>query len=293
MVAKVDQRDACVWSTFASRHCERMTTTPSQTASAVRSLDKNGFVPLYYQIQRALMEKIHSGELRRGDLLASEGELARFYQVSRVTARQALQGLKASGYAFSQRGRGTFVTKSKIEDQQSQLRGFTEEIMQRGMVPSSRVLEQGVVDASNELAENLEVQIGAPVMILRRLRLADGTPMAVEKTYVSLARFPGIERTDFAEQSLYHTLREQFGVRVAWAAEAIEVLAATREESELLDIPAKTSVLSISRNTITAEQTPIEVTVSRYRGDRYRALIRIPAATIHIGERVYEEGYFA
>ncbi|NYF91600.1 GntR family transcriptional regulator [Tunturibacter empetritectus] len=292
MVVKVDQRDAYVWSTFASRHCEHMTTTPSQTASAVRSLDKNGFVPLYYQIQRALIEKIHSGELRKGDLLASEGELARAYQVSRVTARQALQGLKARGYAFSQRGRGTFVTKSKVEEQLSQLQGFTEETMQRGRVPSSRVLEQRVVDADNELAEDLEVQIGAPVMILRRLRLADGTPMAVEKTYVSLRHFPGIELTNFAEQSLYHTLREQFGVRVAWAAEAIEVMPATWEESELLDVPANTSVLSISRNTITAERMPIEVTVSRYRGDRYRALIRIPAATLPTSERIHEEKCF-
>jgi GntR family transcriptional regulator len=278
--------------TFLRRHCERMTTFPSQTASAVRSLDKNGFVPLYYQIQRALIEKIHSGELRKGDLLASEGELARAYQVSRMTARQALHGLKASGYAFSQRGRGTFVTKSKTEKHLTQLRGFTEDIIQRGMVPASCLLEQRVVDANDELAESLEIQIGAPVMMLRRLRLADGIPMAVEKTYIALRQFPGIERIDFVEQSLYHTLREQFGVRVAWAAEVIEILSATREESDLLDIPANTGVLSISRNTITADRMPIEVTVSRYRGDRYRALIRIPATTIHIGAKIYEE-YFA
>jgi GntR family transcriptional regulator len=277
--------------TFMNRHCERMTTLPSQTASAVRSLDKNGFVPLYYQIQRALIEKIHSGELRKGDLLASEGELARAYQVSRMTARQALHGLKASGYAFSQRGRGTFVAKSKIEKHLTQLRGFTEDIIQRGMVPASRLLEHRVVDANNKLAESLEIQIGAPVMMLRRLRLADGIPMAIEKTYIALRRFPGIERINFVEQSLYHTLREQFGVRVAWSAEAIEILSATREESDLLDIPANTSVLSISRNTITAGRMPIEATVSRYRGDRYRALIRIPATTIHIGARIYEDEF--
>jgi GntR family transcriptional regulator len=270
-----------------------MTIRPPQVASAVRSLDKNGFVPLYYQIQRMLIEKVLSGELREGDLLPSEGELARVYQVNRLTARQALHGLKTCGYAFSQRGRGTFVTVSRVEKNQTQLRGFTEDIMQRGMVPTSRLLEQRVVDANDKLAESLEVQIGTPVMMLRRLRLADGIPMAVEKTYIALRQFPGLERFNFIEHSLYHTLREQFGVRVAWAAEAIEVLPATREESDLLDIPAKTSVLSISRNTITAERIPIEVTVSRYRGDRYRALIRIPAATIHIGARIYEEEYFA
>jgi GntR family transcriptional regulator len=253
---------------------------PLQSGTAVQPLDKNGFIPLYYQIQRALMEKIHSGELSEGDLLASEEELARVYQVSRMTARQALHGLKARGYALSQKGRGTFVTKPKLEKNIMHLRGFTEDMKQRGMVPSSRLLEQSVVNATEELAETLRIDIGAPVMKLRRLRLADGTPMALEESNVPLRQFPGLERTNFAKQSLYFTLREKFGVRVAWADEIIEALPATREESELLTIPRKASVLAISRIITTTEQTPIEVAWSRYRGDRYRALIRIPTTTI-------------
>jgi GntR family transcriptional regulator len=82
-----------------------------QSRSSVRPLDRNGFIPLYFQIQRALRENIHSGELSEGDVLASEEELARTYQVSRTTARKALHGLKTSGYVCSQKGRGTFVTR--------------------------------------------------------------------------------------------------------------------------------------------------------------------------------------
>src|SRR5580693_423195 len=67
---------------------------------AIQPLDKKGFIPLYYQIQRALMEQIRSGQLAEGDPLASEEELSRYYQVSRMTARQALHGLKTKGYAF-------------------------------------------------------------------------------------------------------------------------------------------------------------------------------------------------
>jgi GntR family transcriptional regulator len=73
------------------------------------------FIPLYYQIQRVLMEKIHSRELSEGASLASEAELARTYGVSRMTARQALYGLKTSGYAAGQKGRGPFVTRPKME----------------------------------------------------------------------------------------------------------------------------------------------------------------------------------
>jgi DNA-binding GntR family transcriptional regulator len=251
-----------------------------QTAPHAHRLDKNGFIPLYYQIQRALMEKIQSGQLSEGDLLASEEELARVYQVSRMTARQALHGLKSRGYAQSQKGRGTFVTRPKLEKNIMHLRGFTEDMKQRGMQPSSELLEQTVMKASEEVGESLKIESESAVMKLRRLRLADGIPMALEESFIPLRPFPGLERVNFAKQSLYYILREQYGVRVGWADEVIEALPATREESELLTIPKRASVLSISRVIITTEQTPIEVACSRYRGDRYRALIRVPTTTI-------------
>lgn len=257
-----------------------MSKVQAQAGSAVQPLDKNGFIPLYYQIQRTLMERIRSGELGEGDSLASEEELARIYQVSRMTARQALHGLKTSGYAFSQKGRGTFVTRPKLEKNIMHLRGFTEDMKQRGMAPSSRLLEQTVVKATSDLAEQLKVKAEEIVMRLRRLRLADGIPMAIEESHIPLKQFPGLERFDFSKQSLYYILRENFGVRVAWADEVIEALPATREESELLTIPKKASVLSISRIIMTTEEIPIEVACSRYRGDRYRASIRVPTTTI-------------
>ncbi|MDQ2834749.1 MAG: GntR family transcriptional regulator [Acidobacteriota bacterium] len=96
---------------------------------------------MYFQIQRALTEKINSGELGQGDLLASEWELARAYQVSRITARQALHGLKSSGHAFSQRGRGTFVAKPKSEKYFMQVSGIMEDTIQHEMLPAYRILK--------------------------------------------------------------------------------------------------------------------------------------------------------
>jgi GntR family transcriptional regulator len=247
---------------------------------SVQPLDKNGFIPLYYQIQRALMEKIQSGELSEGDPLASEEELSRTYQVSRMTARQALHGLKVNGYAFSEKGRGTFVSRPKLEKNIMHLQGFTEDMRQRGMQASSRLLEQTVSVADEELSEKLHLQAGDPVMRLRRLRLADGTPMAIEDSHIPLRRYPGLERIDFAHHSLYATLREQFGVRVGYGDEIIEALPATGDEAELLTIPSRASILSISRVIFTAQESPIEASCSRYRGDRYRALIRVPTTTI-------------
>jgi GntR family transcriptional regulator len=226
------------------------------------------------------MDQIRSGELSEGDPLPSEEELGRVYQVSRMTARQALHGLKINGYAVSQKGRGTFVTRPKLEKNIMHLRGFTEDMKHLGMEPSSKLLEQNVISAEAELAEKLKVELDETVMRLRRLRLADGIPMALEDSYIPLRQFPGLEKISFAKRSLYSVLRENFGVRIAYADEVIEALPATREESELLTIPKKSSILSISRVIMTTEEVPIEFACSRYRGDRYRASIRIPTTTI-------------
>jgi GntR family transcriptional regulator len=244
------------------------------------SLDKGGFIPLYHQIQSALIERIHAGELSVGDCLPSEYELARSYHVSRITARQALNTLKSSGYAISQKGRGTYVAQPKLEKNIMHLRGFTEEMKRRGMIPSSRLLEQSVLQAPENLAEQLRVEANSPILRLHRLRLGDGTPMALEESNIPLKHYPGIERIDFAKSSLYAVLRDHYGVRAAWADEVLEALPATREDADLLSIPKAAIMLSISRIIMTTDEIPIEVATSRYCGTRYRASIRVPTTTI-------------
>ena len=246
-------------------------------AGTLITLNKCGFVPLYYQIQQALMQRIQSGELTVGDPLDSEEELSRRYQVSRMTARQALHGLKVSGYAYSQKGRGTFVSRPKFEKNEMHLQGFTEDMRHRGMTPGSRLLEQELVPASEDLLVKLHLHPGDNVLRLLRLRTADSIPMAIEESSLPLRHFPRLERFDFSQNSLYQILRENFGVQPGWADEMIEALPATSREAELLTIPKRTSILSITRTVMTMQDTPIEVACSRYRGDRYRALIRVPS----------------
>ena len=251
-----------------------------QSPSYTLSLDKAGFIPLYYQIQQALIERIQTGELLVGDCLPSEYELARSYQVSRMTARQALHNLKSRGYAQSQKGRGTYVTQPKLEKNIVHLRGFTEDMKQRGMLPSSRLLAQTVMLAKGVLAEQLRVEEDSSVLQLRRLRVADGNPMALEESHIPLKHYPGLERIDFASESLYKVLRDKYGVRAAWADEVLEASPATSEESKLLSIPKGAIMLSISRVIMTTTEIPIEVACSRYYGNRYRASIRVPTTTI-------------
>jgi GntR family transcriptional regulator len=239
-------------------------------------LDKQGFVPLYHQIQLALLERINRGDLKEGDLLESEEELSRRYRVSRMTARQALQSLKLKGYAISERGRGTFVTKPKLDKSIMQLRSFTEELRKTGITPSSRLLEQKVVQAKSELAEILKLEAGENVLHLRRLRLANKVPLAVEDSHILLSRFPGLDQIDFSNRSLYQTIRDRYSIQFGWADEVIEALPATKEEAELLSVTRRSSLLCISRTLMASDETPLEFAISHYRGDRYRASLRVP-----------------
>jgi GntR family transcriptional regulator len=244
------------------------------------ALDKSSFTPMYAQIQAQLLGMIRSGRLSAGDFLPSEEELSRVYSVSRMTARQALQLLKSQGMATRHRGRGTFVAQPKVEKDITHLSGFTAEMQALGMKPSSRVLKAETIAATDEIASQLGVKADTPIFRLSRLRLANGLPVAFEEVCLSQVRFPGIQNLDFALQSLYLTLRERYGVRLGVADEILEARAAGRLEAQLLDISPRSSLLVIQRTLRGVDGEPIETARSSYRGDRYRAVLRIPATTV-------------
>ena len=114
-------------------------------------------------------------------------------------------------------------------------------------------------------------------MMLHRLRLAEGDPVAIEQVWLPHTRFPGIEKLNYARHSLYETLRERFGVKIGLANEVLEARAAKREEAHLLKISHRASLLVISRTLLDTHGKPVETGHSLYRGDRYRAVLNIPA----------------
>jgi GntR family transcriptional regulator len=240
----------------------------SPAAPAVM-FDRRNIIPLYSQIEQSIMEKIKKGILAEGELLPSEQELARSYNVSRMTARQALHGLKQNGYVVTVRRKGTFVTTPKIEKTLISLRGA-------GMKPSSIVLEHGVIAPPADIIERLQLQTNEKVFKLRRLRLADKVPIAVEISYTPDKYFPGIDSIDFERESLYLVLQNRYGSSIGWSVDVIEAAKATAEESRLLTIPRGSGILSITRLVMSPEGRPIEACFSRYRSDRYRATVRIP-----------------
>jgi GntR family transcriptional regulator len=243
-------------------------------------LDKSSFTPMYFQIQAQLLKMIQSGKLRAGDPLPSEEELSRICGVSRMTSRQALQALKSQGFASRHRGQGSFVSQPLVKKDITHLCGFTAEMQALGIKATSRVLESGSLQASAEVASQLGIELNAPIYRMLRLRLADELPVAIEEIRLPHERFPEVEKLDFSRLSLYQTLRERYGIRVSRADEILEARSATLREAKLLDVRARASLLVISRTLFSTDGLPVETAHSVYRGDRYRAVLRIPATDI-------------
>jgi GntR family transcriptional regulator len=243
-------------------------------------LDKNSFTPMYFQIKTQLLKMIQSGQLHAGDTLPSETELSRIYSVSRMTSRQALQTLKNQGYISRHKGTGSFVSQPRVEKDIAHLCGFTAEMRALGLHATSQILEAGVSPASAEVASTLGVAVNAPIFHMLRIRLADKLPIAIEEIRLPYERFHGVEKLNFSRLSLYQTLREQYGIRMSRADEILEARVATHREADLLEIKARSSVLVISRTLWSTDGLPVEAGHSIYRGDRYRAVLRIPATVM-------------
>jgi|UPI00068A1CE3 GntR family transcriptional regulator len=251
--------------------------SPAFAADLYRPLDKESFEPLYAQIQSRLEELIRSGKIGVDDSLPGEAELSRNFGISRMTARQALEGLTNEGLTYRERGRGTFVSPPKVEKEITHLLGFTAQIRLLGRKATTRVLIAAVIPAETSIAAALELSPRDPVLRLQRLRSADDEPIALEEVWIPCGRFPGIETIDFGHHSLYETLRDRYGVRIGSSRETIGACGATGEQAKLLRIAPKASLLEVSRTLLDTEGCPMEVAHSLYRGDRYHAILTIPA----------------
>ncbi|GIV79044.1 phosphonate metabolism transcriptional regulator PhnF [Litorilinea aerophila] len=233
------------------------------------SIDPNSATPLYIQIKDRLQEQIEAGAFEAGERLPSERELAQMYSVSRMTARQALQLLQQTGLVLTRVGKGTYVNPKIHQDLQA-LTSFTQEMVSRGLVPSSRVLLAELQPAHHEVAVNLGIDPGDEVVVLQRIRCANEKPIALETAHLAHARFPGILNDhDFARVSLYQVLQGTYGVRLSWASQVIAARMPTPFERRALEMPSGTPVLSLARVSYDSNDRPVEYVRSCYHGERY------------------------
>jgi GntR family transcriptional regulator len=238
-------------------------------------LDRQSVVPLYYQIQQRLTEQIRSGELKPGELVPSEQEISARLGVSRMTARQALKSLCGRGLAYSQRGKGTFVSRMKLEKNFRQLLSFSEEMKVRGSQPRSKVLAFKHLRPEADVAEALDLSPADEVIFLRRVRIADSEPLCIEATHLPVRLCPNLLESFEPSGSLYRALAEHYGLQVHTADEVAEASLATVAEAKLLRVAVKSPVFRFTRTAYLHNGQPVEFVKSTYRGDRCKVVNRL------------------
>lgn len=237
-------------------------------------INKNSPIPLYYQLEEHIKELIENGQLIPGDALPPEREYAEKYQISRMTVRQAFTQLVNEGYLHRLQGKGTFVAERKIEQPLQGLTSFTEDMKSRGLNPGSQLIHFEIIPASIQIAGQLSIQEYGPVYEIKRIRLADGVPMALETNYISANLIKGLTE-EIVNQSLYAFIEGQLNLRIDSASQVIESSIANQKEANYLKIPKGAPVMLIQRNSYLQNGTPVEYVKSVYRADRYKFKIQM------------------
>jgi len=202
--------------------------------------------------------------------LPSERELSQMLGVNRMTLRRALQLVEAQGVLVRRQGDGTYVAEPKIERQAAELVPFTRGMERRGYDPGALVISQEQRPAESAVAKELDIPVAASVYYIRRLRLLNREPVMLERLTLPTRRFPGLERFDLSQRSVYDVLEKEYGVVVVRARQSLEPVAATDFEAELLEVEPGAPMMLERRLAYDQDDRPVEYGRDLYRGDRFR-----------------------
>jgi GntR family transcriptional regulator len=234
-------------------------------------MDRRSRVPYYVQLKEFLQERIQAGHWLPGQRLPSEAVLCDEFDVSRTVVRQALADLVHEGIVVREQGKGSFVAQPKISEALVQrLTGFYEDMADRGLQPTSRVLRQDVVSASPALARFLEVEAKAELIVIDRLRFVKGEPLVLVTTYIPRAFCPALLGIDLTHRSLYDVLRLDAGLEIARGRRWIEAVAATARQAALLRVAKGAPLIRLESVSYLSDGRPVEYYDAIHRSDRAR-----------------------
>ncbi len=228
-------------------------------------LDRSSPVPLYHQVATAIDTAIEDGRLAPGEFLENEVALATRLGISRPTARQALQDLVDRGRLVRKRGVGTQVAPARIH-RPVELTSLFGDLLKDGRTPTTQLLAWETVKADQDVAVALEVPEGTEVAHIRRLRLADGEPLAMMSNYVPIAIAPTAE--EMTEGSFYDALRAHGAVPKV-ARQRIGARTATAAEAKMLHEAPRAALLTMERTAYDEAGNAVEFGQHIYRASRY------------------------
>ncbi len=229
-------------------------------------LDRSSPIPLYFQVAQHIESAISSGRLGPGSKLDNEISLADQFGLSRPTMRRAIQELVDKGLLVRKRGVGTQVVRGQVT-RPVELTSLWDDLIRNKQVPRTTVLHNAVISADERISTRLDVPVGAKVLQLRRLRWADGEPLAILENFLP-DRLLDLGDADLQQRGLYQLMRAR-GVHIKVAKQRIGARAGTTEEGRLLQERRGSPLLTMDRTTHDDSGRTIEWGHHVYRASRY------------------------
>jgi GntR family transcriptional regulator len=230
-------------------------------------------LPQYLRVYEVLRRRIEDHEYPVGTFLPPEPELGRLLAVSRTTVRKSVEMLTDDGFVVVRRGRGTEILDFRAIQKLHFVTSFSETLREQGFQVTYRDVRVGAAEASASLSGDLEVAQGSHLVLVHRLALANGKPIALMDNYLVPELAPGIEAKADRIQSLYEFLESEYGLSIEAATDFISARTATREESRQLKTPTGSSLLVVRRITY-ARGRPVERAELHIVAGRYEYSVR-------------------
>lgn len=242
-----------------------------------------GGVPLIYQLSEIFRSKIASGELQPNDPFPTEEQIVETYGVSRTTVRLALAKLVNEGFIRRKQGIGTFVNpKGMARPDENEpmprdmydVKSTTNILSSAGKTVTSKVLRYSISTGPDRVVEMLDVANDDLLVHFERVRLADGSPVVVEKIWMPHGICPDLSEKD-VHGSVYKVLSDRYGLNVTAAHQALRATVADEELASMLDVAVGFPLMLVSGVSYTDEGRPVEVEESYFRSDKMEFIIEL------------------
>ena len=242
----------------------------------VVDLKKDVPIPLYFQLKRRIERKIKKGELTAGDLLPSERVLARKYDVSRPTIRQALNELVNEGLLFKEKGKGTFVSKPKIDYGFIQkLTTFYEDMENKGYQLKTSIRKKELKKPTRRVAKKLDIECDHKIIFLDRLRYINNEPIVRVFNFLPYKNCPELLDIDLKNKSLYKIMDKKFGIRYFRAEISLFPTVAEKYDADLLGVKEGAPIHLMENITYDQNDEPMDYFESRFRGDKGKVMVTL------------------
>ena len=237
---------------------------------SANKVDKDSVIPIYYQLAKVFEKMIYSGNLNPGEKLPPENDIADHFKISRMTVRKALAELIDDDLLYSEKGKGTFVAKPRLDNVEFELQNFREEIKKRGMEPNPKLLKVKIKRANNEMSEKLHIKKGTKCLDFSLVISADNEPLIYEDKYIVYSKHKPILETELKDPSLSNLAMLHGNHYPVMSKMVLNASKADKNVANKLNIKKDAPVFVIEQTLFDSDKKPVGWGRSICRGDKFK-----------------------